>query len=71
MNTICDIEQLNKRKIEHKVIQNQLKFSRSDTLINELRVTTYKLISLRVAFIARVTSYKLFLLHELRVTFCI
>ena len=35
------------------------------------RVTSYELISLRVAFIARVTSYELFLLHELRVTFCI
>ena len=32
------------------------------------RVTSYELISLQVASIARVTSYKLFLLHELRVT---
>ena len=43
----------------------------SDILINELRDTSYELISLRVAFIARVTSYKLFLLQELRVIFCI
>ena len=43
----------------------------SDILINELQVWSYELISLRVAFIARVTSYNLFLLHELRVTFCI
>ena len=35
------------------------------------RVTSYELISLRVVFIAQVTSYKLFLLHELRVIFCI
>ena len=35
------------------------------------RVTSYELISLGVAFIARVASYELFLLHELRVTFCI
>ena len=42
-----------------------------DILINELQVTSYELISLRVAFIARVTSYDLFLLHELRVTFWI
>ena len=44
---------------------------RRDILINELQVTSYKLISLRVAFIARVTRYDLFLLHELRVIFCI
>ena len=43
----------------------------SDILINELRVTSYELISLRVAFIARVSSYDLVLLHELQVTFCI
>ena len=42
-----------------------------DILINELRVTSYELISLRVAFFARVTSYELILLHELRVTICI
>ena len=42
-----------------------------DILINELRVTSYKLLSWRVAFIARVASYELFLLQELRVTFCI
>ena len=35
---------------------------RGDILINELRVTSYKLISLRVAFIARVTSYELLLI---------
>ena len=35
------------------------------------RVTSYELISIGVAFIARVASYELFLLHELRVTFCI
>ena len=35
------------------------------------RVTSDQLISLRLAFIARVTSYDLFLLHKLRVTFCI
>ena len=44
---------------------------KSDIVINELRVTSYELISLQVAFIARVTSYELFSLHELRVTFCI
>ena len=43
----------------------------SDILINELQVTSYELISLRVAFIARVMSYDLVLLHELRVTFYI
>ena len=43
----------------------------SDILIKELQVTSYELISLQAAFIARVTSYDLFLLHELRVTFCI
>ena len=43
----------------------------SDILINELQVTSYELISLRVAFIARVMSYDLVLFHELRVTFCI
>ena len=43
----------------------------SDILINELRVTSYELISLRVAFIARVSSYDLVLLHKLQVTFCI
>ena len=43
----------------------------SDILIKELQVTSYEIISLRVAFIARVTSYDLLLLHELRVTFCI
>ena len=41
-----------------------------DILINELQVTSYELISLRAAFIARVTSYRLLLLCELRVTFC-
>ena len=41
-----------------------------DILINELRVTSYELISLRVACIVRATSYELFLLHELRVIFC-
>ena len=41
-----------------------------DILINELQATSYELISLRVAFVARVTGYNLFLLHELRVTFC-
>ena len=40
-----------------------------DILINELQVTSYDLISLRVAFIAM--SYDLLLLHELRVTFFI
>ena len=30
---------------------------------------SYELISLRAAFLARATSYELFLLHELRVTF--
>ena len=44
---------------------------KSDILINELQVTSYELICLRVAFIARVASYDLFLWHELRVTFCI
>ena len=44
---------------------------KSDIVINELRVTSYELISLQVVFIARVTSYELFSLHELRVTFCI
>ena len=34
------------------------------------RVTSYELISLLVEFIGRVTSYELFLLHELRGTFC-
>ena len=32
-------------------------FHKSDIVINELQVTSYDLISLRVAFIARVTSY--------------
>ena len=40
-----------------------------DILINELQVTSYELISLRAVFIARVTSYRLLLLCELRVTF--
>ena len=40
-------------------------------LINEFRVTSYELISLRVKFITRVTSHELFLLHEVRVTLCI
>ena len=44
---------------------------KGDILINELRVASYKLISLRVTFFARVTSYELFLLHELQVTFCV
>ena len=44
---------------------------KSDIVINELQVTSYELISLQVAFISRVTSYELFSLHELRVTFCI
>ena len=35
------------------------------------RILINELISLRVAFIARVTSYELFLLYKLRVTFCI
>ena len=39
-----------------------------DILIIKLRVTSFELISLRVAFIARVTSYHLFLLHELLFT---
>ena len=43
----------------------------SDILMKELRLTSYELISLRVAFIARVTSYDLFLLYELRVIFCL
>ena len=43
----------------------------SDMLINKLRVASYRLIPLRVEFIARVASYELFLLHELRATFCI
>ena len=42
-----------------------------DILISELRVTSYKLIALRVELIARVKSYELFLLHELLVTFSI
>ena len=37
----------------------------SDILINKLRVTSYELISLRVAFIARVTSYFLHTSYEL------
>ena len=41
-----------------------------DMLIKKLRVTSYELISLRVSFIARVTSYRLFLLCQLRVIFC-
>ena len=52
------------------VIKNLSMFNR-DILINKLQVTSYELISLRVAFIARVMSYELFLLHELRVTFYI
>ena len=39
-----------------------------DILINELRVTSYELISLRVAFIARVTSYELRVIFIARVT---
>ena len=42
-----------------------------DILINELWVTSYKLKSSWVAFIEWVKSYELFLLYELRVTFCI
>ena len=36
-----------------------------DLLINELQVTSYELISLQVAFIARVTSYFLLTSYEL------
>ena len=43
----------------------------SDILINELRVTSYKLSSLRVAFIGRVTSNKLHLSLEIGVTTCL
>ena len=42
-----------------------------DIIIRELQITSYELISWRVAFIARVTSYNLLLLHKLRVTFYI
>ena len=38
---------------------------------NNQRITSYELLSLWVILIARVTSYKLVLLHELRVPFCI
>ena len=41
----------------------------SDILINKLGVTSSELISLRVVFIARVTSHELFLLHELLLLF--
>ena len=50
---------------------NHLMIKKCDILINEIHVTSYKLISSRVSFIARVTSDDLFLLHELRFTFCI
>ena len=43
----------------------------SDILINELRVTSYKLSSLQVAFIGRVTSNKLHLSLEIGVTTCL
>ena len=36
-----------------------------DLLINELQITSYELISLQVAFIARVTSYFLLTSYEL------
>ena len=47
------------------------KYRSSDILIKELQDTSYDLISLEVAFNAEVTGYELFLLHELRATFCI
>ena len=41
------------------LLKKKVEFYR-DILINELRITSYELISLRVAFTARVTSYELF-----------
>ena len=43
----------------------------SDILINELRVTSYKLSSLRVAFIGRVTSNQLHLSLEIGFATCL
>ena len=58
---------------DDKVSQNPTSLEKrlSDILINEFRVTSYELLSLRVALVARVTSYQLLLLHELQVTFYI